>query len=128
MDTQAPARLQSDNGKEFTALIILELCKAFGVKLVNGSIGHPQSQGAVERCNRTIKDKISAQLMLSPTIEWSYQVHPACFVPFCQLRCCCCPRAVACSDALACVAGLCRCVFWYRAAATLCGCCHLGEG
>jgi transposase InsO family protein len=76
MDTQAPARLQSDNGKEFIALIILELCKAFGVKPVNGSIGRPQSQGAVERCNRSIKDKISAQLLLSPTIEWSYQVHP----------------------------------------------------
>ena len=75
-DTQAPSKMQSDNGKEFTAGIVNELCAAFGVKVIHGSIGYPQSQGAVERCNRTIKEKISAQLLLSPTITWSIQVLP----------------------------------------------------
>jgi transposase InsO family protein len=91
MDTQAPARLQSDNGKEFTAGIIKELCQSFGVKQIHGSIGRPQTQGAVERSNRTIKDKISAQLMLSPTINWSIQVPlpgVALTAPVSVLLCC----------------------------------------
>ena len=67
MDTQVPARLQSDNGKEFVAGIILELCQAFGVTAINGAIGKPQSQGCVERSNCTVKDKISAQLQMAAT-------------------------------------------------------------
>ncbi|EFN57762.1 expressed protein [Chlorella variabilis] len=65
----------SDNGKEFVAGIILELCQAFGVTAINGAIGKPQSQGCVERSNRTVKDKISAQLQMAPTIAWRYQVR-----------------------------------------------------
>ena len=94
MDTQAPARLQSDNGKEFVAGIILELCQAFGVTAINGAIGKPQSQGCVERSNRTVKDKISAQLQMAPTIAWRYQVQLACMPggasPSILTACCCC--------------------------------------
>ena len=94
MDTQAPARLQSDNNKEFVAGIILELCQAFGVTAINGAIGKPQSQGCVERSNRTVKDKISAQLQMAPTIAWRYQVQLACMPggasPSILTACCCC--------------------------------------
>lgn len=115
MDTQAPSRMQSDNGKEFTAGIVNELCAAFGVKVIHGSIGYPQSQGAVERCNRTIKEKISGQLLLTPTISWSTQVLPplpanqqaaganqcqpganqSCWSPDCMPACCPVPLGVA---------------------------------
>jgi transposase InsO family protein len=67
VDTQPPCRLQSDNGMEFCAAIVAMLCKAFGVHQVHGAIGRPQSQGAVERCNRSIKDKIRGLLMAAPT-------------------------------------------------------------
>ena len=69
-----PMRIQTDNGSEFIAAALTNLCQACGVRLVHGSVGNPQSQGAVERCNRSIKDKISAQLLLAPTINWSFQV------------------------------------------------------
>ncbi len=69
MDTQPPARLQSDNGKEFTANIVENLCKAYGVDIVHGAIGNPQAQGCVERCNQTFKNKLRAMLMLEPTIR-----------------------------------------------------------
>lgn len=31
-------------------------------------------QGATERCNRSIRDKVSALLMLAPTLNWGFQV------------------------------------------------------
>ena len=69
MDTQAPARLQSDNGTEFCNWILDLLCAQFGVHHICGAVGHPQSQGAVERCNGTIKNKIRALLMTLPTVR-----------------------------------------------------------
>ena len=77
MNTQAPAILQSDNGTEFCAEMVEQLCAAFGVELIHGSVGHPESQGAVERCNRSVKDKIRAQLMLAPTVAWGFHVGMA---------------------------------------------------
>ena len=71
MDTQAPARLQSDNGTEFCNWILDLLCAQFGVDHICGAVGHPQSQGAVERCNGTIKNKIRALLMTLPTFRCS---------------------------------------------------------
>lgn len=44
MDTQRPARLQSDNGTEFCAALMNSLCDLMGVEFVHGSVGHPQSQ------------------------------------------------------------------------------------
>ena len=52
----APHILQSDNGREFTALVISEL-KLMSSKLIigHGKI-HPQSQRSVERSNGDIHD------------------------------------------------------------------------
>ncbi len=66
-DTVVPAVLQSDNGTEFCAAIMKELCAMYGVQHVQGSVGHPQSQGAVERANKIVKDKIRAELMRADT-------------------------------------------------------------
>ena len=76
MDTQVPAIVQCDNGSEFKAAV-QQLCELFGVKIVNSSVGNPQAQGCVERCNRTLKGKISALLMACPTVGWSFQVGTA---------------------------------------------------
>lgn len=76
MDTQVPGVLQCDNGSEFKASVE-QLCELFGVKIVHGSVGNPQAQGAVERCNRTLKNKLSALLMACPTVGWSFQVSKA---------------------------------------------------
>jgi len=47
--------LHSDNGGEFTAEIVSELCEKTQTKIVHGAPYHPQSQGAIERFNQTIK-------------------------------------------------------------------------
>ena len=73
--TQVPGRLQSDNGTEFCNKHVDQLCKAYGVDTIHGAVGRPQSQGCVERCNKTVKDKIAAQLMVAPTgLSWVFQV------------------------------------------------------
>ena len=56
----APAILQSDNGRELVNGVIAELSTLWPeLKLVTGRPRHPQSQGAVERLNGVIQDKLA---------------------------------------------------------------------
>ena len=45
-----------DNGKEFKNKKFKSFCKKLDVILILGQPRHPQTQGAIERYNRTIKD------------------------------------------------------------------------
>ena len=58
----APTILQSDNGSECTANIIIELKLWPDMELVHGKPRHPQSQRSVERANGDIKDMLVAWL------------------------------------------------------------------
>src|SRR6185437_6179072 len=49
-----PAVLQSDNGKEFVANIITQICGALNITIRHGRPRHPQSQGQIERLNQTV--------------------------------------------------------------------------
>src|SRR5436305_1864159 len=49
-----PKILQSDNGKEFIAGIINQICKSLNITVRHGRPRHPQSQGQIERLNQTI--------------------------------------------------------------------------
>jgi len=50
----APHILQSDNGREFTALVISELKLMWPeLVIVHGKPRHPPSQGSIERSNGT---------------------------------------------------------------------------
>jgi len=49
-----PRILQSDNGKEFVAEIINNICTSLNIKIMHGRPRHPQSQGQIERLNQTI--------------------------------------------------------------------------
>ena len=46
-----PTVFQSDNGTEFRNRLMKTLCEKLGVKIIHGSVRHPQSQGAVEKLN-----------------------------------------------------------------------------
>lgn len=72
-DTQVPGVLQTDNGSEFIASRVKELCEAYGVEMRHGAVGNPQAQGAVERHNQILKNKISAALLEAPKVNWSFQ-------------------------------------------------------
>ena len=49
-----PTRMQSDNAPNLTAEVSTELMKASQVTKVTSTVGHPRTQGLVERQNRTL--------------------------------------------------------------------------
>ncbi|XP_068234227.1 KRAB-A domain-containing protein 2-like [Palaemon carinicauda] len=68
----APAILQSDNGREFVNAVIAELSTLWTeLKLVTGRPRHPQSQGAVERLNGVIQDKLGTWMQENNSKIWS---------------------------------------------------------
>ncbi|KRX78241.1 KRAB-A domain-containing protein 2 [Trichinella sp. T6] len=68
----APSILQSDNGREFSYVIIAELKTCWPeLKLVTGRPRHPQSQGAVERLNGVVQDKLAIWMRENGCKRWS---------------------------------------------------------
>ena len=53
-----PARILTDQGKNFESKLMQELCKQMGVKKIRTSPGHPQCNGQAERFNRTLYQMI----------------------------------------------------------------------
>jgi transposase InsO family protein len=53
-------RLLSDQGTEFVAAVIQDLCRLFSVDKVETSAYHPQANGVVERMNRRIMEILQA--------------------------------------------------------------------
>jgi len=49
-----PMILQSDNGKEFVARIVTEICGALNITIRHSRPHYPQSQGQIERLNQTV--------------------------------------------------------------------------
>lgn len=66
-DLPTPQVLQTDNGLEFCAAAMKELCEEWGVEMKHGQVGNPQTQGAVERANREVKDLIRRLLLACQT-------------------------------------------------------------
>lgn len=68
----APHILQSDNGSEFTASVIVELKLMWPeLLMVHGKPRHPQSQGSVERLNCDVKDMLIAWLGDHDITDWT---------------------------------------------------------
>jgi len=71
-----PEILQSDNGREFVNQIIEGFLKKQGIEFIHGRPYHPQSQGFIERVNRTIQQSLnttysqnSRQFNLKDTVQ-----------------------------------------------------------
>lgn len=62
--------LQFDNGGEFKGALLL-LLRRHGIRIVNGSPYHPQSQGVVERFNETLRNRLRAWMADNHTTEWA---------------------------------------------------------
>lgn len=54
-----PHRISSDNGRHFVGKALEEIGEFLGVKLSTHCAYHPQSGGAVERENGTLKAKLA---------------------------------------------------------------------
>ena len=79
----APDVIRVDNGSEFSNAIVSSLFRLLGAKVCAGATRHPQSQGAVERANRTILGLIRKVLEYSSdwkadieTLLFYYRVRP----------------------------------------------------
>jgi len=58
-----PDILQSDNGKEFDNKRIKALLLEKDIEFIHGRPYHPESQGAIERCHRTLQDSLKKQFI-----------------------------------------------------------------
>ncbi|KRY06283.1 Retrovirus-related Pol polyprotein from transposon, partial [Trichinella patagoniensis] len=55
----APETLHSDQGRNFESELVKEVCQLFGVAKTRTTAYHPQSDGLVERMNRTLLDLLA---------------------------------------------------------------------
>ena len=51
-----PKILHTDNGVEFKNKLIKSHWEGKGIYFINGTLGHPQSQGAIEAFNKTVQN------------------------------------------------------------------------
>ncbi len=54
-----PLYLHSDQGRNFEAAVFAEMCSLLGIKKTRTTVLHPQSEGMVERMNRTLEAQLS---------------------------------------------------------------------
>ena len=82
-----PESLLSDNGGEFNAKFFRAVCRTLGIRNVYITSYHPQTNGQVERYNRTLKSALRKYIaedqkdwdLFGDSITYGYntQVHPA---------------------------------------------------
>lgn len=65
-----PCSIDSDQGTHFSGKIFKTVLKALGIRQRLHCPWHPQSSGLVERCNRSIKNKITKAIFVSPGMSW----------------------------------------------------------
>ena len=56
----APMELHSDQGRNFESTVMAEVCRLFGISKTRTTAGYPQSDGMVERFNRTLLNALAA--------------------------------------------------------------------
>lgn len=64
-----PGSIHSDQGKQFESRLFQEMCRLFQIDKTRTTPYHPQSDGMVERMNRTIKDMLSKYINANQT-DW----------------------------------------------------------
>lgn len=73
-----PLRIISDNGTNFISEAMKTVCTRLGIKRSMTSVEHPQTDGLVERMNRTLKVSLATMLHKDPT-TWDEYIQ---FVTF----------------------------------------------
>jgi hypothetical protein len=68
-----PEKLLSDNGRSFTSQQMINFCNFWGVKKINSSAYHPQSNGLIERYNKSIIQILKCYVLKAPE-EWDNYV------------------------------------------------------
>eukprot|EP00967_Tisochrysis_lutea_P044865 scaffold54424_cov18-Tisochrysis_lutea.AAC.1 len=73
-----PAEIMCDQGGEFMGELA-KLCKKMGIKITRGTSYHPQTQGLVERANRTLSQSLVAYMRERTTDKWEEGLPMATF-------------------------------------------------
>ena len=72
-----PEQLHSDQGRNFESDVIAEVCRLLGVTKTRTTPYHPQSDGLVERFNRTLLDMLATAAREQP-FDWENQLRRLC--------------------------------------------------
>ena len=72
-----PTRLHSDQGRNFESKIITKVCALLGIEKSRTTPYHPQSDGLVERFNRTLLDMLASAVRDQP-FEWESHLRRLC--------------------------------------------------
>ena len=70
-----PRELHSDQGTNFESKVVAEVCKLLDIEKTRTSPLHPQSDGQVERFNRTLIEMLRSNLKASEE-DWDLQLQP----------------------------------------------------
>ena len=73
-----PRQLHSDQGRQFESQVIAQIRKLVGIVKSRTSLYHPQSDGQVERFNRTLLDKLATSAKNHPW-SWEHHLRKVCF-------------------------------------------------
>ena len=68
-----PVELLSDRGSAFLSHLLQEVCQLLGIHRVNTTAYHPQTDGLVERFNRTLIDMLAKRVEPSGR-DWDRQI------------------------------------------------------
>jgi transposase InsO family protein len=69
-----PEQLHSDQGRQFESVLIAEMCKILGIVKSRTPPYHPQSDGLVERFNRTLLDMLATAATDYP-FDWQQHLR-----------------------------------------------------
>ena len=72
-----PEQLLSDQGKQFESELIAEICKLLGIDKTRTTPYHPQSDGLIERFNRTLLSMLRTSATEHP-FDWEDHLRPLC--------------------------------------------------
>lgn len=61
-----PLRIHCDYGREFDNAILRDLCLLYDIKVTHSSVGHPQSNGSLERFHSTLLEMIRIHMTEHP--------------------------------------------------------------
>ena len=81
----ACAEIHSDQGRNFESSVMTEVCKLFGVHKTRTTALYPQSDGLVERYNRTLLNALSAYVS-DHQRDWDLYVALVCFAYRCAVH------------------------------------------
>ena len=72
-----PEQLHSDQGRQFESKLITEICQLLNIHKTRTTPHHPQSDGLVERFNRTLLDMLSTCAKDHP-FDWEQYIRKVC--------------------------------------------------